>query len=1056
MDLEALLGTRVGFASDAEVSELEFRRAELRASHLGDVAGALDLLEQIVKSAPNHEGARRLLEKLVAIPEQRQRVAAILEPVYEASGAWARLVAILEVQREALVGPDGRRRCWRASPTCRRTACRRSRRRWRPGARCWRWSRTAPTRSAEIERLGTALERFSELVDVYQELAFKRDAADIEGRADLLSRAAKLYAGRLGNRRAAIDVWKLVLNLDPNATETAVPAAAALEALYADTGDVAGLVKILRMQVRWAGSVGRAQEDPVPHRRAGREVADRHRRGGRHAARILELDPQERDAIDALDRIFEAGSNHRQRVEILRKRIDMAGDAAARQDLWRRVASLLERDVGDVDEAIAACVSILDENPSDDQAMETLARLYEQQGRHSNRLEILERRLALAPARSSDRIGLLRQIAMLLEGPLGDPNDALGRWREVLETAPTDPAALTALERFLAPGTDGGLRLAAAGALEPIYEASGRFAELATVVRVYIESQSDARARLDQLMRLAALEETRLGDREAALATTALAIRDALAEPELSTLLDSYERLAGPERLAEVTALYRELSPDVLDEAVKLRLDRTIAAAASKGGDAATAAEYHRRVLDRVPEDAHALQALEHIYRQEADVSALYEILVRRAELATGDPAQEQRCARRSAPWRRNRSGASTRRSWRTNASLEINPADRDAAQALDRLYTKAERWVDLTRLLEDLLQRGALPERDLVGLRYRMAQIEHDRRNDREAALEHLRLVLAGDPDHPGAIVMLEGMLSDIAVQGAAAELLEPVYAGRADWPALIKIGEIRLLQTEEPAQRLAWTKRIARLFEEQLEDYDSALRWYGKVFQEAPTERLSLEQLVRLADKLNRWQDLAGLLSGYLEGELGEEPVVLDIVRRTAEIFDARLGQRPEAEKLYRRLFDARPRRPRRRAAVRIGAGALGRVAGAARAHRRGGGPRRRSGRQARLPAPQRQAGRGTPGRARSRDRHAARGDGCRSDRPRHRGGAGTPAGSGGAVARPRRPPVVQPRSCRRSARGRRDPPAAGGDPARPHRRRHRRGRPFRGGVAADAGPA
>jgi len=144
---------------------------------------------------------------------------------------------------------------------------------------------------------------------------------------------------------------------------------------------------------------------------------------------------------------------------------------------------------------------------------------------------------------------------------------------------------------------------------------------------------------------------------------------------------------------------------------------------------------------------------------------------------------------------------------------------------------------------------------------------------------------VLAGDPDHPGAIKMLEGMLDDIAVQGPAAELLEPVYAGRADWPALIKIGEIRLVQVEEPAKRLAWTKRIARLYEEQLEDYDSALRWYGKVFQEAPTERLSSEQLLRLAGKLNRWQEAASLLAGYLEGELSEEPAVLDIVRRTAE---------------------------------------------------------------------------------------------------------------------------------------------------------------------------
>ncbi len=105
------------------------------------------------------------------------------------------------------------------------------------------------------------------------------------------------------------------------------------------------------------------------------------------------------------------------------------------------------------------------------------------------------------------------------------------------------------------------------------------------------------------------------------------------------------------------------------------------------------------------------------------------------------------------------------------------------------------------------------------------------------------------------------------------------------------------------------AWTKRIARLYEEQLEDFESALRWYGKVFQEAPTERQATEPLLRLADKLDRWQDAASLLASYLDGELNEEPAVLDIVRRTAEIFDLRLGERPEAQKYYRRLFDARP---------------------------------------------------------------------------------------------------------------------------------------------------
>ena len=912
-DLENLLGTRVGFASDAEVPELEFRRAELRASHLEDVGGALDLLEQIVKSAPNHEGARRLLEKLVAVPQHRQRVAKILEPVYEASSAWARLAAVLDVEREAVDGPA-------AVALLVRIADLQENKLQARGAAMATWRQVLAADPGnndalpEIERLGTVLERYSELVDVYQELAFKRDASDIAGRADLLSRAAKLYTGRLGNRRAAIDVWKLVLALDPNDTDTTAPAAAALEGLYTETGDIAGLVKILGMQVRWAPSakdrkkilfrIAELQEKSLGDVDAS--VAT--------LRSVLELDPQERAAIDALDRIFEAGAQHRQRVEMIRKRIDLAGDATARQELWRQVAGLLERDVGDVDEAIAACVSILDENPQDDQALETLARLYEQQGRHRQRLEILERRLALA-SKPVDRVLLLRQIAGLLEGPLGDPGEALGRWREVLEVAPGEREAVAALERFLAPGTDGGLRLAAAQALEPIYEAGGRFNELAEVVRVYIDAQTDARARLEQRMRLANLEEARLGDKETARETTALAIRDALSEPELPSLLDTYERLTGLERVSEVAVLYREISPDVLDEGVKLRLDRTIAEVALRDGDAVTAADYHRRVLDRVPEDEDALEALEGIYRKASDAEALYEILVRRAELAGNDTKRERELRLQIGALAEDPLGrleeaiAAFERVTEISVGNQEAAQAREAAQALDRLYTKAERWGDLTRLLEDLLKRGVLPERDLVGIRFRMAQIEHDRQNDREAALEHLRLVLAGDPDHPGAIKMLEGMLDDIAVQGPAAELLEPVYAGRADWKSLIKIGEIRLVQTEEPAARLNWTKRIARLYEEQLEDYDSALRWYGKVFQEAPTERLSLEQLIRLADKLDRWADLASLLSNYLEGELGEEPAVIDIVRRTAEIFDHRLGQRPEAEKYYRRLFDARP---------------------------------------------------------------------------------------------------------------------------------------------------
>ena len=257
-----------------------------------------------------------------------------------------------------------------------------------------------------------------------------------------------------------------MLNLDPENRETATPAAAALETLYTETGDVANLVRILRQQAGWTSSAPARKQLLLPGGRARGEVARGHRRRRGHAA----LAPGARRRRTARRSTPSSGSSrpgaqHRQRIEILRKRIDLASDVGARQELWRRVAGLLERDVGDVEEAIAACVSILDENPEDDQALETLARLYDQQGRHRDRLEILERRLTLHAAAPAQRVALLRQLATLLGGPLGDPGGALGRWTEVLDAGPgtaSDPEAVAALEQYLTPSTDAGLRLQAA------------------------------------------------------------------------------------------------------------------------------------------------------------------------------------------------------------------------------------------------------------------------------------------------------------------------------------------------------------------------------------------------------------------------------------------------------------------------------------------------------------------------------------------------------------------------------------------------------------------
>ncbi|MES1204849.1 MAG: hypothetical protein ABUS79_02825, partial [Pseudomonadota bacterium] len=913
-DRDQLLERRLHFAAEGEVYELEFRRAEMRFQRFGDIDGAIEILASIVKASPGHEAARSLLEKALASPEHRRRAAGVLAPLYEAGQSWKELVATLSIEREGLQGAA-------ASALLARIAGLQEAKLASPAAAlvAWRETLTAdPTHKtalSEVERLAASLERWTDLVDVYQELAFRRDGADLVGRADLLSRAARLYAGRIGNRRAAIDAWKLVLNLDPENAVTSKPAADALEALYAETGNVEALVKILRMQVAWADTLEARRS--VLFRIAELEetaLADADAAVVTFRS-ILELDPTSTEALDQLDRLFERAGQPRARVEILRRRIDLARDVDVRRALWRQIAGLLEREVGDADEAIAANLAILDETPDDLGALDTLARLYEQQGRHANRLEILERRLALVKREGATRqdlaarVDVLRRIAELSGGPLANPTDALARWREILTLAPGDPVAVAALEKMLAGDVGAELRLGAAEALEVMYESAGRFAELAAVLQIYVDAETDARARVGTLVRLASLQETRLMNTEAAALTIGLAIRDALSEPQLPSLLDTFERLSGAGLAAEVIALYREISPDVLDEEVKQRLDRAIAESALRLGDAALAAECYRRILDRVPDDAAALAALEGIYQRgdDADAERLYDIVFRQAELAT-DPTVERRARLRLGALAEQKLDRHEEAIAAYERAFELGRDDVSTIEALDRLYTRRERWADLVGLIGRVLERRMSEEASLA-LRFRLAEITAQRLTDPEVALEHLRAVLRGDPDHPGAIAMLEGMLEDATVRGTAAELLEPVYAGRQDWAALIHIGEIRLHQVDDPTQRLALTKRIARLYEEQLDDYDSALKWYGRVFQENPGERFNLEQLLRLARKLDRWREVGTLLSDTLAGTLEDSPAVLEIVKRAAEIFDHRLDSRVEAREFYRRLYEAKP---------------------------------------------------------------------------------------------------------------------------------------------------
>lgn len=905
-DLDKLLQTEMSLVPRADVADLKARRADLALLRFDDAPAALALVGEVLDLEPTHPQIIPLLELALAEPKVRHQAAEMLDERYAKTSQWQRLVEILDVEREVAEGGA-------AIALLMRKAELQEQKLEAPAQALDTWRAVldldpvSARALAEAERLGEKLGRHSDLIALYQRLAERRAPSDLAGIADLLSRAARLSSAHLPDRALAIAAWRRVLDLDADNAQTGGAAAEALELLYAETGDVPGLVHVLRCKANWSGS-------PSERGQLLLRVADlQEKRLGQTDEAIatyrglLEGDGDAADqAASNLDRIFQSTNRHRERVELLKRRLDQV-DAAGRRKLRFLIAGILEERLSDLDEAVATVRPVLDDYPEDRETLTTLARLYQAQGAAVDQLEVLDRLCQLSGS-DKERIDLLRQIAALLQGPLGRQPEALDKWREILRLAPGDAMAMAELERMLG-GEDLSLRFAAAETLEPIYTKAGDYARLAGILRIFVALAEDGHTRANFRARLAGIEENQLGDKKAAFKTWSDAIKDATGDPELDRLLDSYERLAaalGEDTILDIIDLYRAVEPEILAETTRMRVEQTVAQYAIRLGDLPLATEYYDRIVDRRPDDDDALAALETIYEEQGAHEKLYEVILRRADLAQNPKAElalRRRGAILAAKLGRHEDAIAA---WERVWSMNSNNAE--AVEALDALYAQLGRWDDLTNLLERRLEIG-VSAGTAIDLRFRLAEIQRVQLANRNRALEYLSTVLSGEPDHGKAIQILQDMLSDPEVCVEAANLLEPVYIRRNAWKDLVAIDSLRLKFSEDPEMRLAWTQRIAQVYEEQIEDLDEAFNWYGRVFQERPTDVAAQEQLLRLAPKQNRWRDLGRLLDEYLDSELGNGDEVLALVRMAIRVYDQELGDRDSARRHYRRYVEAQP---------------------------------------------------------------------------------------------------------------------------------------------------
>ena len=633
-----------------------------------------------------------------------------------------------------------------------------------------------------------------------------------------------------------------------------------LAQLLADAGDSAGA----SVHLRWLAEA--APERDKHWRRLAEALKALGDATGETEAwrRVLALLPGDPQGHERLAAIFEADGRPAEALAHLK--------AAAEADpskikAWKRYARALE-DLGQGAEAFKVWRQVLELDARDSHAHDRLAELLSGQGLKARALEHL--RVLADP--DGDRAAW-RRLARALSD-LGDEAQAIAAWRRVLELAPSEIEAHTALAGLL---TDAPAE--AADHWRTVTEAAPKSPDGWRGLGRALAALGDGPGALDAWRRLLKLEE---GDLEAHAA--------------LADLIGDRKVMARPH--LEVLA---ERGPDPADAR------RRLAQLLEKTGDGPAAQAAWRRLIEVAPSDPLPRDRLAQLLTDSGDVAGAMEHL----RWLTDHGPDPQRALRRIAQAMRDQGDVEGELAvWRELSAAA--PGDASAHERLAALLDGLDRKPEAARHLEALarLQPGeAKPWK-----RYARAVEEA---GDAEAAVQAWRRVLAADPDDPHADDELSRLLQGLGRPAEAARHLqaaaqkEPENLRRwrrlagllqeaadpggeaAVWRRLVEHDgsdgqareklatlleasgdfagaavQARTLAEADPAKTRPW-RRLAKLLDD-AGDPAGALEAWGRVAALEPGDLTARERLAQLLLDLGRPSEAAP----HLEVLAGAEP--------------------------------------------------------------------------------------------------------------------------------------------------------------------------------------
>jgi tetratricopeptide (TPR) repeat protein len=895
IDRELALSTEVG-----DLAELQYRRGRVQEQRLGDSEGAVESFRQALALVPSHEAARGALQAYLGDPDRQMVAVEVLEPIYEQTFDLERLVEIHKIKLARQKNPAARvALLLRIGGLYQNLGDLPGA--WGAYARAFSEDPGSEAAREALEALANAEapaaggkghgEGWPALVKLYEGAVGKKLPPALT--RELLQAIAVAYDEKLEQSDKAVEYFRRAQEILPQD----VSALVALERLYTRTERWNDLIDTLRRKADLVTDPGERVAIRTRIATVWEEMLGNADEAISAWKDVLAETPESIPALRALDSLYLARRDFRDLADNLQQQLHLTSVPADRVTLLVRLGQLRELNLDQIGAAVDTYRLVLEIDPEHPEVVAALTRIlpdpdYELQvaqllepvfrahGDYQNLVRVQEVMAAHA-GNAEERIAILAQIAEAHEIGLDAPERAYDALARALREDPLQADVQSQIERLA--------------------RALGKMDALVGEYQGLVSSVDDSELRSALYHKIARLCETELHRDQDAAAAYAAALdaspRDLSAANALESIFlrsGDYARLVGlllrkadivssPGEKKEIYYKAAQIYEEVLEN-----LDKAI--------------EVYRLVLAVDDTDAVALDHLERLFIRLSQWNELKDIYARKAQLATSPAERKQMLFVLGQV--HDRELQNPERAIETYSSiLDIDPEDYDAAQALDRLYQKTERWYDLLAILERQTEMAPAPA-EVVSLRFRIGELWRLNLNDVARAVESYRTVLAMDPGHEPTLHSLEGLMAGAHEPVLAAQVLEPIYESAGEWEKVVAVFEVMAAHAEDVPHRVERLRKIAEIEERRLSHQSAAFDAYGRAFQVDSGNGDVLAHLERLAGEINGWTRLGRLLSQEID-RTDDRGRRVELLLRLARLHDEETGAHDDAIADYQRVL-------------------------------------------------------------------------------------------------------------------------------------------------------